>query len=68
VLPLLSVFYALNGAVIAFILVVWVGEGLSDRAPRMLSERTLLALIAGSTTQLGALALFVGKSLVPAKG
>lgn len=64
---LLAVFYTLNGSVLLFILLAWAGQTFLQSAPHMMSERTLWALIAGSTTQLGALAVFVGRSLAPAR-
>ncbi len=62
---LFVVFYWINGAVLAFLVVAWAAETFLSKAPQIVSERSLLALIAGSTTQLGAVAYFVGRALVP---
>jgi hypothetical protein len=64
---LLNVFYIINGAVLLFLFTVWLAQTLFASAPRLMSEHVLLALIAGSTAQLGALAAFVGRSLVPSR-
>jgi len=65
---ILNMFYFVNGFVILFLFAVWLGPLWTSTMPKIVTERVLLALIAGSTTQLGALALFVGRSLASPKG
>ena len=61
-------FYVLNGAVGAFVLILWLVQSyfLYQRTPTvvLVTERVVLALIAASAAQLGALAVTVGSLLL----
>ena len=61
-------FYVLNGAVGAFVIILWLVQSffLYHRAPTvvLVTERVVLALIAASAAQLGALAVTVGGLLL----
>ncbi len=60
----MSVFYIMNGFVLLFIVAVWVVERIwAPLRDPVVTERVMLALIAGSTAQLGTLAVSVGRNL-----
>jgi hypothetical protein len=60
---MLAAFVTLNFAVFFFIYIVWKSEFAQPVANRIVTERVILALIAGSVAQLGALALGLGRAL-----
>ncbi len=66
---LFNAFYILNAVVFSFVFIVWLAEFLAFRgagsaAFHVISDKVVLALIGGSSVQLGALALAVGKGLI----
>jgi len=65
---LLRVFYALNATVFGFVVALWIADLIrtdcgSAPANRLITPNVVLALIAASTAQLGALVYAVGRQM-----